>query len=64
MNKFNPFFIDGEYLLVFQDIKYLLDYEDEMKEWLKSDTKTGRIEGIVVVFDVPEERTMFLLRWS
>lgn len=64
MSKFIPYFYDPEYVLVCHDITYLITYEWEMKEWLKSHTKTGRIEGIVVVFDVPEERTMFLLRWS
>ena len=64
MSKFIPYFYDPEYVLVCHDINHLLDNEDEMKAWLRSHTKTGRIEGIVVVFDVPEERTMFLLRWS
>lgn len=64
MSKFVPYFTGPEYVLVCNDIQHLLDNEDEMKEWLKSHTKTGRIEGIVVVFDVPEERTVFLLRWS
>lgn len=64
MSKFIPFFYDPEYVLVCHDIKYLLANEDEIKEWLKSYTKTGRIEGIVIVFDIPEERTWFILRWS
>lgn len=64
MSKFIPYFTGSEYVLVGNDIQHWLVNEDEMKEWLRSHTKTGRIEGSVVVFDVPEERTMFLLRWS
>ena len=68
MSKFTAYDLDydmsHEYTLVCNNLPYLLGNEDEIREWLKSYTKTGRIEGIVVVFDVPEERTWFLLRWS
>jgi len=67
-SKFTAYDLDydmsHEYTLVCNNLPYLLDNEDEIKEWLKSYTKTGRIEGVVVVFDIPEERTWFILRWS
>lgn len=68
MSKFTAYDLDyemsREYTLVCNNFPYLWGNEDEIREWLRSHTKTGRIEGIVVVFDVLEERTWFLLRWS
>ena len=68
MSKFTAYDLDyegsREYTLVCRDTRYLFDNEDEIREWLKSYTKTGRIEGVVVVFDIAEERTWFMLRWS
>lgn len=68
MSKFTAYDHDyessREYTLVCRDTTYLFDNEDEIREWLKSYTKTGRIEGVVVVFDNEEERIWFILRWS
>jgi hypothetical protein len=51
-------------LLLITDPEYWLTNEKEIVQWLIDSNIHWTLNGMVLDFDTPEEKMMFMLRWS
>lgn len=54
----------GRPLLLITDPEYWLTNEKEIVQWLLDSNIHWTLNGMVLDFDTPEEKMMFMLRWS
>lgn len=54
----------GRPMLLITDPKYWCDNEKEIIEWLHDSNIGWILNGMVLEFNSPEEKMMFMLRWT
>lgn len=51
-------------MLIIEDYAWWVQNQEELEESIRSFDGRVRQQGMVINFDIVEDRTMFMLRWS
>ena len=58
------FIFFGDRNVVISDYNYYQYNKDSIENWCEQNCTGFHREGMVLIFNTPEERTMFVLRWA